>query len=108
MTQQTEAPTGLYVFGTDNRIYRVKDASALVDVTEADSEVSGFGMHQRLATGDVPAAEGDMPDVEGHDWKAGYGYHQFWAWGWVVDEAGNCVYRLHDHPYATSFCIYVD
>ena len=49
MTQKTEAPAGLYVLGTDNRIYKVNNPEFLVDVTDSQVDINGYGISRQLA-----------------------------------------------------------
>lgn len=95
-------PKGLHVFGTDGKVYRVKDAAAL-EPADANG-VHGVGLSQKKTGAKVPAAVAEG-DVSGHDMQLGV-WHRWWAWGWLYNEAGVLVYVYHYHPYGTFLAIY--
>lgn len=105
MSNQPEQPKGLFLFGTDGKIYTA-EASALKDVTSQMEGVHGLGIPVAAFVGD--AQPEDEADVEGHDLD-NYGYwHRYLKWGWIIDQYGYWAYRRHYHPYGTGFCIYYD
>lgn len=103
MADQPPKPEGVYLFGSDGKIYTA-DPGNLTDITDKAEGVHGFGIKAEDFGGNVEAQ--DEPDVEGHDLDS-YGYwHRYWKWGWIYDAYGDLCYAYHYHPYATGFCIY--
>jgi hypothetical protein len=103
-TVKPPKPKGFFVFGTNGKMYEVKNKAALAEV--CPSEMHGIGIKKASASRAIPDPKSEG-DVSGHDAQLGV-WHMWWAWGWIYSlDVNRMVYVYHYHPYGTDFAIYV-